>query len=116
MSKADIWLIRTHWDFEFPRPFPPNFKYVGGIHCRPAKPLPEDLEEFVQSSGDDGIVIFTLGSMINNVTKEKANMIASGLAQIPQKVLWGYRGEKPETLGGNTKIYDWIPQNDLLGK
>uniref|UniRef100_A0A3P9C882 glucuronosyltransferase n=1 Tax=Maylandia zebra TaxID=106582 RepID=A0A3P9C882_9CICH len=111
MSKADIWLIRTYWDFEFPRPFPPNFKYVGGIHCRPAKPLPEDLEEFVQSSGDDGIVIFTLGSMINNVTKEKANMIASGLAQIPQK----YRGEKPETLGGNTKIYDWIPQNDLLG-
>ncbi|XP_042070910.1 UDP-glucuronosyltransferase 2A2 isoform X3 [Haplochromis burtoni] len=115
MSKADIWLIRTYWDFEFPRPFLPNFKYVGGIHCRPAKPLPEDLEEFVQSSGDDGIVIFTLGSMINNVTKEKANMIASGLAQIPQKVLWRYRGEKPETLGGNTKIYDWIPQNDLLG-
>ncbi|KAL3975463.1 trans-L-3-hydroxyproline dehydratase [Sarotherodon galilaeus] len=115
MSKADIWLIRTYWDFEFPRPFLPNFKYVGGIHCRPAKPLPEDLEEFVQSSGDDGIVIFTLGSMINNVTKEKANMIASGLAQIPQKVLWRYRGEKPETLGANTRIYDWIPQNDLLG-
>uniref|UniRef100_A0A3Q4H2H5 UDP-glucuronosyltransferase n=1 Tax=Neolamprologus brichardi TaxID=32507 RepID=A0A3Q4H2H5_NEOBR len=115
MSKADIWLIRTYWDFEFPRPFLPNFKYVGGIHCRPAKPLPEDLEEFVQSSGDDGIVIFTLGSMINNITKEKANMIASGLAQIPQKVLWRYRGEKPATLGANTRIYDWIPQNDLLG-
>uniref|UniRef100_A0A668UIU8 UDP-glucuronosyltransferase n=1 Tax=Oreochromis aureus TaxID=47969 RepID=A0A668UIU8_OREAU len=115
MSKADIWLIRTYWDFEFPRPFLPNFKYVGGIHCRPAKPLPEDLEEFVQSSGDDGIVIFTLGSMIKNVTKEKANMIASGLAQIPQKVLWRYRGEKPATLGANTRIYDWIPQNDLLG-
>ncbi|XP_076747194.1 UDP-glucuronosyltransferase 2A2-like isoform X1 [Maylandia zebra] len=115
MSKADIWLIRTYWDFEFPRPFPPNFKYVGGIHCRPAKPLPGDLEEFVQSSGDDGIVIFTLGSMINNVTKEKANMIASGLAQIPQKVVWRYIGEKPETLSANTRIYDWIPQNDLLG-
>uniref|UniRef100_A0A669ESA6 UDP-glucuronosyltransferase n=1 Tax=Oreochromis niloticus TaxID=8128 RepID=A0A669ESA6_ORENI len=115
MSKADIWLIRTYWDFEFPRPFLPNFKYVGGIHCRPAKLLPEDLEEFVQSSGDDGIVIFTLGSMINNITKEKANMIASGLAQIPQKVLWRYKGEKPEALSANIRIYDWIPQNDLLG-
>uniref|UniRef100_A0A669DIX0 UDP-glucuronosyltransferase n=1 Tax=Oreochromis niloticus TaxID=8128 RepID=A0A669DIX0_ORENI len=115
MSKADIWLIRTYWDFEFPRPFLPNFKYVGGIHCRPAKLLPEDLEEFVQSSGDDGIVIFTLGSMIKNITKEKANMIASGLAQIPQKVLWRYRGEKPEALSANIRIYDWIPQNDLLG-
>uniref|UniRef100_A0A3Q0QYY0 UDP-glucuronosyltransferase n=1 Tax=Amphilophus citrinellus TaxID=61819 RepID=A0A3Q0QYY0_AMPCI len=115
MGKADIWLIRTYWDYEFPRPFLPNFKFVGGLHCRPAKPLPEDMDEFVQSSGDDGIVVFTLGSMINNITKEKANMIASALAQIPQKVLWRYRGEKPETLGANTRIYDWIPQNDLLG-
>ncbi|XP_034728989.1 LOW QUALITY PROTEIN: UDP-glucuronosyltransferase 2A1-like [Etheostoma cragini] len=42
-------------------------------------------------------------------------MIASALAQIPQKVLWRYSGEKPATLGANTRIYDWIPQNDLLG-
>ncbi|KAJ0067986.1 hypothetical protein NL108_014249 [Boleophthalmus pectinirostris] len=115
MSKAEIWLMRTYWDFNFPHPFLPNFKYVGGIHCRPAKPLPKDLEEFVESSGDAGIVVFTLGSMINNITAEKATMIASGLAQIPQKVVWRYSGETPETLGANTRIYNWIPQNDLLG-
>ncbi|XP_040050900.2 UDP-glucuronosyltransferase 2A1-like [Gasterosteus aculeatus] len=115
MGRADIWLMRTYWDFDFPRPFLPNFKFVGGIHCRPAKPLPEDVEEFVQSSGDAGIVVFTLGSFIKNITAEKANMIASALAQIPQKVLWRYSGDKPATLGGNTRLYDWIPQNDLLG-
>ncbi|RXN28775.1 UDP-glucuronosyltransferase 2A1 isoform X4 [Labeo rohita] len=71
MIKADIWLIRTYWDFEFPEPFLPNFKYVGGLHCTPAKPLPE--------------------------------------------VLWRYGGEKPDILGENTRIYKWIPQNDLLG-
>ncbi|XP_070689753.1 UDP-glucuronosyltransferase 2A1-like isoform X1 [Pempheris klunzingeri] len=115
MGRADIWLMRTYWDFDFPRPFLPNFKFVGGIHCRPAKPLPEDMEEFVQSSGDAGIVVFTLGSIIKNITTEKGNMIASALAQIPQKVLWRYSGEKPKTLGANTRLYDWIPQNDLLG-
>ncbi|XP_038560681.1 UDP-glucuronosyltransferase 2A2-like [Micropterus salmoides] len=115
MGRADIWLMRTYWDFDFPRPFLPNFKFVGGIHCRPAKPLPEDMEAFVQSSGDAGIVVFTLGSLIKNITTEKGNMIASALAQIPQKVLWRYSGEKPKTLGANTRIYDWIPQNDLLG-
>ncbi|KTF92139.1 hypothetical protein cypCar_00012915 [Cyprinus carpio] len=115
MGKADIWLIRTYWDFEFPRPFLPNFKYVGGLHCSPAKPLPKDMEEFVQSSGDDGIVVFSLGSMIDKMPKETSNMIASALAQIPQKVLWRYGGEKPDTLGANTRIYKWIPQNDLLG-
>ncbi|XP_052412505.1 UDP glucuronosyltransferase 2 family, polypeptide B6 isoform X1 [Carassius gibelio] len=115
MGKADIWLIRTYWDFEFPRPFLPNFKYVGGLHCTPAKPLPKDMEEFVQSSGDDGIVVFTLGSLVDKMPKEISNKIASALAQIPQKVLWRYGGEKPDTLGENTRIYKWIPQNDLLG-
>nr|ADC91960.1 UDP glucuronosyltransferase 2 family polypeptide b3 isoform 1 [Danio rerio] len=115
MGRADIWLIRTYWDFEFPRPFVPNFKYIGGLHCTPAKPLPKDMEEFVQSSGDDGIVVFTLGSMIDKVPKEMSNRIASALAQIPQKVLWRYGGEKPDTLGENTRIYKWMPQNDLLG-
>lgn len=44
------------------------------------------MEEFVQSSGEDGIVVFSLGSMVKNISDEKANLIASALAQIPQKV------------------------------
>ncbi|EPQ12151.1 UDP-glucuronosyltransferase 2A3 [Myotis brandtii] len=71
LGKAEIWLIRTYWDFEFPRPYLPNFEFVGGLHCKPAKPLP--------------------------------------------KVLWRYTGKKPATLGANTQLYDWLPQNDLLG-
>uniref|UniRef100_A0A4W3GPN4 UDP-glucuronosyltransferase n=1 Tax=Callorhinchus milii TaxID=7868 RepID=A0A4W3GPN4_CALMI len=115
MGKADIWLIRTYWDFDYPRPFLPNFVFVGGIHCRPAKSLPQEMEEFVQSSGEHGIVVFTLGSMIKNLTAERADVIAAALGQIPQKVLWRYAGEKPKTLAPNTKLYDWLPQNDLLG-
>ncbi|KAG5207692.1 hypothetical protein JEQ12_017456 [Ovis aries] len=115
MRKAEMWLIRTYWDFQFPHPLLPNFEFVGGLHCKPAKPLPKEMEEFVQSSGENGIVVFTLGSMITNMTEERANTIASALAQIPQKVLWRYSGKKPDTLGPNTRLYDWIPQNDLLG-
>uniref|UniRef100_A0A8B9FE14 UDP-glucuronosyltransferase n=1 Tax=Amazona collaria TaxID=241587 RepID=A0A8B9FE14_9PSIT len=115
MGKAEIWLIRTYWDVEFPRPFLPNFEFVGGLHCQPAKPLPKEIEEFVQSSGKHGIVVFSLGSMVYSLTDEKSNIIARALSQLPQKVLWRYKGKKPETLGSNTRIYDWIPQNDLLG-
>ncbi|XP_023410876.2 UDP-glucuronosyltransferase 2B17-like isoform X4 [Loxodonta africana] len=115
MGKAEIWLIRTYWDFEFPRPLLPHFNFVGGLHCKPADPLPKEIEEFVRSSGIHGVVVFTLGSMISNITEERANTIASALAQIPQKVLWRYDGKKPDTLGPNTQLYKWIPQNDLLG-
>ncbi|CAO2639485.1 UDP-glucuronosyltransferase 2A1 [Lemmus lemmus] len=115
MGKAEIWLMRTYWDFEFPRPYLPNFEFVGGLHCKPARRLPKEMEEFVQSSGEHGIVVFSLGSIVKNLTEEKATLIASALAQIPQKVLWRYKGKIPATLGSNTRLFDWIPQNDLLG-
>ncbi|XP_063335054.1 UDP-glucuronosyltransferase 2A2-like isoform X2 [Pelmatolapia mariae] len=115
IGKADVWLIRTFWDIETPRPTPPNFKYVGGLHCKPVNQLPEDLEAFVQSSGDAGIIVASFGSMVTNLTMQHANIIATAFGQIPQKVIWRYRGKPPTALAPNTKISDWIPQNDLLG-
>jgi hypothetical protein len=44
------------------------------------------MEDFVQSSEENGVVVFSLGSMVSNLTEERANVIASALAQIPQKV------------------------------
>ncbi|XP_055153399.1 UDP-glucuronosyltransferase 2B11 isoform X3 [Symphalangus syndactylus] len=115
MRKADIWLMRNSWNFKFPHPFFPNVDFVGGLHCKPAKPLPKEMEEFVQSSGENGVVVFSLGSVIRNITAERANVVATALAQIPQKVLWKFDGNKPDALGLNTRLYKWIPQNDLLG-
>nr|XP_020139849.1 UDP-glucuronosyltransferase 2B4-like isoform X3 [Microcebus murinus] len=89
MKRADMWLIRTYWDLEFPRPLLPNIEFVGGLHCKPAKTLPKEMEDFVQSSGENGVVVFSLGSMLSNMTEERANVIASALAQIPQKGLTG---------------------------
>nr|XP_048293957.1 UDP-glucuronosyltransferase 2B17-like isoform X2 [Myodes glareolus] len=86
MKKAEIWLTRSYWDLEFPRPVLPNVDFIGGHHCKPSKPLPKEIEDFVQSSGEHGVVVFSLGSMVSNMTEEKAMAIASALAQIPQKV------------------------------
>ncbi|XP_003801011.1 UDP-glucuronosyltransferase 2B4 [Otolemur garnettii] len=115
MGEADIWLLRTYWDFEFPHPILPNVEFVGGLHCKPAKPLPKEMEDFVQSSGENGVVVFSLGSMVSNMKEERANVIAAALAQLPQKLLWRFDGKKPDTLGPNTRLYKRIPQNDLLG-
>nr|XP_036882508.1 UDP-glucuronosyltransferase 2B31-like isoform X3 [Manis javanica] len=89
-------------------------KYCGGLPL-PASYVPVEMEQFVQSSGENGIVVFTLGSMVSNMSEERANVIASALAQIPQKVLWRFDGKTPDTLGQNTRLYKWMPQNDLLG-
>lgn len=41
MKKTEMWLIRSYWDLEFPRPVLPNVVFIGGHHCKPAKPLPK---------------------------------------------------------------------------
>ncbi|XP_054896840.1 UDP-glucuronosyltransferase 2C1-like [Poeciliopsis prolifica] len=112
---ADIWLMRNDFVFEFPRPTVPNLVYMGGFQCKPSKSLPADLEEFVQSSGDHGIVVMTLGTLVSNLPQDVSEEIAAAFAQLPQKVIWRYVGQKPNNLGNNTLLVKWLPQNDLLG-
>lgn len=112
---ADIWLMRNDFIFDFPRPTMPNVVYMAGFQCKPAKLLPADLEDFVQSSGDHGVVMMTLGTLVGKLPQDLAEEIAAAFAQLPQKVVWRYTGEKPANLGNNTLLVNWLPQNDLLG-
>lgn len=86
IQEADIWLFRSDFVFDFPRPTMPNVIYMGGFQCKPAQPLPADLEEFVQSAGEHGAIIMTLGTLVNALPAEVANEIASVFAKMPQKV------------------------------
>ncbi|XP_070839617.1 UDP glucuronosyltransferase 5 family, polypeptide D1 isoform X1 [Chaetodon trifascialis] len=115
LQEADIWLFRSDFVFEFPRPTMPNVIYIGGFQCKPAQPLPADLEDFVQSAGEHGVIIMTLGTLVNALPKQIADEIAGVFAKMPQKVIWRHKGERPSTLGNNTLIVDWMPQKDLLG-
>ncbi|KAG7255699.1 hypothetical protein CRUP_015315 [Coryphaenoides rupestris] len=70
IHEADIWLMRMDFTFEFPRPTMPNVVYIGGFNCKPSKPLPLGLEEFMQSSGDHGVVVMSLGTLFGNLGPE----------------------------------------------
>ncbi|KAM3602025.1 uncharacterized protein V6R79_023248 [Siganus canaliculatus] len=115
LQEADIWLFRSDFVFDFPRPTMPNVIYIGGFQCKPAEPLPADLEDFVQSAGEHGVIIMTLGTLVNALPEQVANEIASVFARMPQKVIWKHKGPRPSTLGNNTLMVEWMPQKDLLG-
>nr|XP_046241822.1 UDP-glucuronosyltransferase 2A1-like [Scatophagus argus] len=112
---ADIWLMRNDFTFEFPRPTMPNVIYMSGFQCKPSKPLSKELEDFVQSSGEHGIIVMTLGTLVATLPEDITDDIAAAFAELPQKVIWRHKGKRPSTLGNNTLILDWLPQNDLLG-
>lgn len=112
---ADIWLMRVDFVFEFPRPTMPNVVYMSCFQCSPANALPDDLKNFMESSGDHGVVVVSLGTLVGQLPEDIADEMAAALARLPQKVIWRYSGKKPSTLGNNTIRRDWLPQNDLLG-
>ncbi|NWW47107.1 UD11 glucuronosyltransferase, partial [Pedionomus torquatus] len=113
-SKASIWLMRYDFAFEYPRPVMPNMVYIGGINCEQKKPLSKEFEAMVNASGEHGIVVFSLGSMVSDIPMKKAIEIADALGSVPQTVLWRYTGEVPPNLPKNVKLVKWLPQNDLL--
>ncbi|XP_004390088.1 UDP-glucuronosyltransferase 1-1 [Trichechus manatus latirostris] len=115
MSFGSIWLLRHDFVMQYPRPTMPNIVFIGGINCISQKPLSQEFEAYVNASGEHGIVVFSLGSMVSQIPEKKAMEIADALGKIPQTVLWRYTGSRPSNLANNTILVKWLPQNDLLG-
>ncbi|XP_074950263.1 UDP-glucuronosyltransferase 1A1-like isoform X4 [Phalacrocorax aristotelis] len=114
LSHGSIWLKRLDFVFDYPMPVMPNMVFIGGINCRQKKPLSQEFEAIVNASGEHGIVVFSLGSMVSEIPMKKAEEIADALGSVPQTVLWRYTGEVPRNLPKNVKLVKWLPQNDLL--
>ncbi|XP_051479781.1 UDP-glucuronosyltransferase 1A1-like isoform X21 [Apus apus] len=113
LRQGSIWLMRIDFVLDYPRPLMPNMISIGGINCA-HKQLPQEFEAIVNASGEHGIVVFSLGSMVSDIPKERAKEIAKALGTVPQTVLWRYTGEVPPNLPKNVKLVKWLPQNDLL--
>ncbi|XP_067994222.1 UDP-glucuronosyltransferase 1-6-like isoform X6 [Melanerpes formicivorus] len=114
VDSASIWLLRFDFVFEYVRPVMPNMVFIGGTNCVQKKPLSKEFEAIVNASGEHGIVVFSLGSMVSEIPMKKAIEIADALGTVPQTVLWRYTGKTPPNLPDNVKLVKWLPQNDLL--
>ncbi|XP_066511702.1 UDP-glucuronosyltransferase 1-6-like isoform X1 [Hoplias malabaricus] len=115
LSSGALWLLRYDFTLEFPKPLMPNMVLIGGLNCAITSPLSPEVEEFVEGSGEHGLVVFTLGSFVSSMPKEKAAIFFQAFSQIPQRVVWRYTGELPDHVPDNVKLMKWLPQNDLLG-
>uniref|UniRef100_A0A8C1JKU0 glucuronosyltransferase n=1 Tax=Cyprinus carpio TaxID=7962 RepID=A0A8C1JKU0_CYPCA len=115
LRSGALWLLRYDFTLEFPKPLMPNMVLIGGINCAIKNPLSKEVEEFVKGSGEHGIVVFSLGSLVSSMPKKKAAIFFKAFSMIPQRVLWRYTGEIPDNVPENVKLMKWLPQNDLLG-
>ncbi|KAG8454043.1 hypothetical protein GDO86_000614 [Hymenochirus boettgeri] len=112
---SSLWMLCTDIALEFPRPTLPNVVYVGGILTKPVSPLPQELQTWVDSVDENGFVLVSFGAGVKYLSEDIAHKLAAALAKLPQQVIWRFSGSKPRNLGNNTKLVEWLPQNDLLG-
>ncbi|XP_072175068.1 UDP-glucuronosyltransferase 2C1-like [Diadema setosum] len=114
----DLFLLNVDFSSEFPIPLSPSTIAVGGLTTRPSAVLEPELEEFVQSSGEHGVVVFSLGTYLASITvirPDLVRMFSDAFAKLPQKVIWQLKELPDYDLPPNVKTMPWLPQNDLLG-
>ncbi|XP_056136104.1 2-hydroxyacylsphingosine 1-beta-galactosyltransferase isoform X1 [Lampris incognitus] len=110
-----LWMLCTDMALEFPRPTLPHVVYIGGILTKPPNPLPQEFETWVNDTAEHGLVVVSFGAGVKYLSHDIAHKLAGALARLPQHVVWRFSGVPPSNLGNNTKLVEWMPQNDLLG-
>lgn len=116
LYNASMLLLTSHVSIRDPSPLQPNMKEIGGYHLLPPKPLPKDIQEFLDGT-KDGAIIFSMGSNLKSADfpEAKKQAVLKVFSRLKQKVLWKFETDLPEK-PDNVKIVKWLPQQDVLGK
>jgi len=112
---TSIFFSNDHVSSSTIRPSMPNTVEIAGIHVKPVKPLPVDIQEFLDSA-TEGAILFTMGAFIHGKQwpVEKREALVKSFGKLKQKVLWKYENETLPENPGNIKIGSWFPQRDIL--
>ncbi|KAJ8922622.1 hypothetical protein NQ315_007654 [Exocentrus adspersus] len=115
IRNSSILITNSHFSLNLPRPLVPNVIEAGGLHIGEAKPLPKNIEKWINDS-PDGVIYFSLGSLIKGHTfpKEKRDVFLKAFQRFPQRVLWKWENETMEGKPDNVMIQKWMPQFDIL--
>ena len=114
-NRAAIKLINSDFSIEYPAPIEPDSILVGGFSLKEPKPLSEELEAFMQSAGEAGVIVMSTGTLVKNFDERWTRLFADAFSRLPQKVIWRYDGGAANnSLGDNVKLVKWLPQLDLL--
>ncbi|XP_064092120.1 UDP-glucuronosyltransferase 2B13-like isoform X2 [Macrobrachium nipponense] len=100
-----------------PRPYITSVIHLGGIHCRPAEPLPKDLSDWVEGAGEDGFVYFSLGTAIKSIDLSESHrkILTKAFRSLKQRVLWKWDDDSIPGMPPNVRVAKWLPQQDILG-
>ena len=115
MKNISLVFINQHFTSSSIKPSMANIIEIGGIHMQEKKPLPKDIQDYLDSA-DEGVVYFSMGSIIQATDwpVEKREAFIGAFGKLKQKVLWKYENETLPDNPNNVMIGSWLPQRDIL--
>ncbi|XP_069686785.1 UDP-glycosyltransferase UGT5-like [Periplaneta americana] len=100
----------------YTRPNVPAIVEIRGLHLQQPKPLPKDLQDFLDGALE-GVIYFSLGTNVRSdrMTEEKRQIFLDAFSELPQfRVLWKWESDELPGQPSNVKVAKWLPQQDVL--
>ena len=91
---------------------------MGPFLPSPARPPPNELDQFMQEAGDEGVILVSFGTVLEEVDETLLQLMAKAFAKLPQKIVWRLKGMSTKTvwakiINENGLLYDsWKPVGD----
>ncbi|RZC33421.1 UDP-glucuronosyltransferase 2B20 [Asbolus verrucosus] len=114
-KEVSLVIVNSNLALQNVKPLVPAYVDISGIHIKEKKPLPKDLEKYLDNA-KEGVIYFSLGSNVKSelLPKEQMDKIMNTFAKLPYKVLWKFENEHLPNKPKNVEIRKWLPQQDLL--
>ncbi|XP_030024845.2 UDP-glycosyltransferase UGT5 [Manduca sexta] len=114
-SNASLVFVNTHQSVFGGVVRPDNLIDVGGIHIRPPKIIPTEIERFINEA-EHGVIYVNFGSTQKDSTLpgDKLSALLATFRTLPLRVLWKWDGEEIKNLPRNIMTMRWLPQYDIL--
>ncbi|XP_050298919.1 UDP-glycosyltransferase UGT5-like isoform X1 [Anthonomus grandis grandis] len=113
-TNASLVLLNSHTSIYPALPLVPNMVEIGGYFIDPPKPLPKDLQNFMDNA-KDGVIYFSMGSNLKSkdLPEPTKNGILKVFGKLKQRVIWKFEEDLPNK-PANVLIKKWCPQADIL--
>jgi len=118
LGRVDLVLGQMDFVLEgHPRPLLPNTRVVGPFLPSPPKPLPDELDQFMQEAGDEGVILVSFGTVVGELDESLLQMMTEAFSKLSQKIIWKLtlKDASKVSASENVKVLSWLPQNDILG-
>ncbi|XP_068623982.1 UDP-glucosyltransferase 2-like [Battus philenor] len=114
-NNIDLLFLNVHpiWEGNFP--VPPNVIHLGGLHQKPPKSLPQDLQHYLDAS-NNGVIYISFGTNVNSssLNQDKMAIFEKVFAELPYNIIWKTDRDDLSQKLKNVKTSKWLPQADLL--